>query len=166
MDRQSMLEPICDEWRARLETGAGRLPLAERVRLLERLVVAHERYDEILASWIPETERRMKEIRAGRMEFIPAEVVHAELDAMAERGPDDPDPPIPEAFDDIEDQALYLPDGDLCLYLLLTNLEAGLPAEVDPSWRADIQRRVAAIPAEVERRYRECNADWADDHAG
>jgi hypothetical protein len=164
MNRQSMLEPFCNEWRARLETGAGRLPVLDRVSLLERLVVAHESYYEILAAWIPEIERRMEEIRAGRMELIPAEVVLAELDAMAAEGPDDPDPPVPEAFDDIKNQALHLPHGDF--YLLLRNLEAALPADVDHAWREDIRRRIAAIPAEVERRYRECNGDCVDDDEG
>jgi hypothetical protein len=95
------------------------------------------------------------------VEWIPAEVVLAELEQMAEEAPEDPDPPIPTTFGEIERHALYLPNDDF--YLLLVSLEAALPGEVDPVWRAGIQRRIAAIPAEVERRYRECNGDWADD---
>ena len=35
------------------------------------------------------------------------------------------------------------------------NVEAELPPEVDPNWRADIHARIQAVPAEIERRYRE-----------
>lgn len=156
-----MLEPICDDWRERLETGALRLSIDDRVRLIERLVVSHERYYEILAAWLPEVRRRMEEVRAGRMEFIPAEDVLAELEAMAEEGLQDSDPPVPVTFGEIEHHALNLPHGDF--YLLLTNLEAELSTEVDVTWRADIRCRIAAIPAELERRYREANGEWDND---
>ena len=156
-----MLEPICDDWRERLEADALRLSTDDRVLLIERLVVSHERYYEILVAWLPEVKRRMEEIRAGRMKFISAEDVLAELEAMAEEGPDDPDPPVLATFGEIEHHALNLPHGDF--YLLLINLEAELPAEVDATWRADIRRRIAAIPAELERRYREANGEWEED---
>lgn len=162
MRERRMLEPICDHWRERLEAGALRLSTNDRVRLIERLVVSHERYYEILAAWLPEVRRRMVEVRAGRMKFIPAEDVLAELEAMAEEGPQDPDPPVPATLGEIEHHALNLPHGDF--YLLLINLEAELPTELDVTWRADIRRRIAAIPAELERRYHEANGEWDDDY--
>ena len=70
-------------------------------------------------------------------------------------------PRIPVGIDEIEDHALHLPHDDF--YELLTNLEASLPVEVEPAWRADIRRRIAAIPTEVERRYKYYNGGWADD---
>lgn len=148
-------------WRERLEAGALRLSPPERALLIERLVVAYERYDEISALWMAEVERRMIEIREGCMELVDAEVVLAELEEM-EASPDgDRDPPIPGTVEEIQDEALHLSNDDF--YLLLTNLEVGLPMEIDPAWRADIQRRIAAIPAEVKRRYRYHNGDWRDD---
>lgn len=92
---------------------------------------------------------------------IPAEEVLAKLRARVAAAPKRRPPRIPESIDEIEDQALHLPHDEF--YLLLTKLEAGLPSDIDPTWRADIQRRIAAVPAEVERRYRECNGGWEDD---
>ena len=103
----------------------------------------------------------MVEIRAGRMELIDAEIVMAELEEMEASTDESADPRIPATVEEIEDEALHLSHDDF--HLLLTNLEAGLPVEVDPAWRADIQRRIAAIPAEVERRHRYQNGGWRDD---
>lgn len=156
-----MSSGMADDWRERLETGALRLPLHERTELIERLVVAHERFDEIMASWDAEIARRIEEVDSGRAELIPMEVTLAKLRAMLAKAPRKAKPRIPEGIDEIEDSALHLPNDDF--YLLVTSLEAALPAEVDPTWRADIQRRIAAIPAEVERRYRYHNGGWRDD---
>jgi hypothetical protein len=41
---------ITDAWRERIETGARRLSLRERTEPIERPVVAHESFDEIMAS--------------------------------------------------------------------------------------------------------------------
>lgn len=51
----------------RIETGALRLPVAERIALIERLVVAHESFDGIFASWVPELQRRIDEMWARRV---------------------------------------------------------------------------------------------------
>jgi hypothetical protein len=154
---------IAPDWRLRIEAGALRLPLHQRTGLIERLVVAHERYDEIMASWDGEITRRIKEIDSGRAKLIPMEVTMAKLRAMIAKAPRR-EPRIPIGIEEVEDHALHLPNDDF--YLLLTNLEAALPAEVDPAWRADIQHRIAAIPAEVERRYRYYNGGWPDDEDG
>lgn len=152
---------IADEWRVRIETGALRLPLHERTELIERLVVAHESFDEIMASWDAELERRIEEIESGRAELIPMEVTLAKLRARIANASRKAKPRIPTGIDEIEDHALHLPNDDF--YLLLVGLEAALPEEVDPVWHADIRRRIAAIPAEVERRYRYYNGGWRDD---
>lgn len=149
------------DWVERLEIGSLRHPVAERVALLERLVVAHESYYEIMASWDAEVERRIAEYDAGLVETIPAEEVLAKLRARVAAAPRWRLPRIPESIHAIEDQALHLPHDEF--YLLLTKLEAGLPGDIDSAWRADIQRRIAAVPAEVERRYRESNGGWEDD---
>lgn len=138
-----------DDWRERIETGVLRLPLDERTELIERLVIAHESFDEIMASWDTETSRRIEEFDSGRADLIPMEVTLAKLRTMIAGASTIAPPRIPEGVDEIQDHALDLPNHDL--YLLLTSLEAGLPAEVDHAWRADIQRRIAAIPAEVRR---------------
>jgi putative addiction module component (TIGR02574 family) len=153
-----------DDWREQIEAGALRLSASDRAALLERLVVAHESYYEITALWVAEAERRMEEVRAGRMKLIPIEVTLEKLRAIVDKAADNATPPIPETIDEIEDEALHLAHDEF--YLLLTNLEAGLPAEIDTSWRGDIRRRIAAIPGELERRCRECNGDWADDESG
>jgi hypothetical protein len=155
-----MATGIADDWRDRIEAGALRLPLREHTELIERLVVAHESYDEIMASWDGEIARRIEEIDSGRAKLIPMEVTMAKLRSMIAKAPRR-EPRIPVGIEEVEDHALHLPDDDF--YLLLVNLEAALPAEVDPAWRADMQRRIAAIPAEVERRYQYDNGGWRDD---
>lgn len=155
------MKPIAPDWRRRLEKGAAQLSLEQRMRLLERLIINHESFDEIMASWDAEIARRIDDHDNGRTEGIPAEVVLAEMRERIRRAPKTRKPPVPSTYREIKNQALHLPHGDF--YLFLTRLEAALPAEVDPAWRADIQRRIAAIPAEVERRYRYQNGDWRDD---
>lgn len=145
---------LIEDWRERLEEGIRRQPLTERTGLLERLIVAHESYDEIMAAWAEEVRRRLAEVDAGLTEFIPAEEVLAELRArVADAEENWQPPPVPEDIDDIEDQALHLEHDDF--YALLVNVEAELPPDVDPAWRADIRARIQAVPAEIERRYRE-----------
>jgi putative addiction module component (TIGR02574 family) len=151
---------IADEWRKRIEAGALRLPLHQRAALIERLVVAHESYDEIMASWDGEIARRIEEIDSGRAKLIPMEVTMAKLRAMIAKAPRR-EPRIPAGIEEVEDHALHLPNDDF--YLLLVNLEAALPTEVDSAWRTDMQRRIAAIPAEMERRYQYDNGGWRND---
>lgn len=145
---------MIEDWRERVEEGIRRQPLKERAALLERLIVTHESYEEIMASWADEVRRRLAEYEAGNAEWIPAEEVLADLRAMAAEAAENwQPPPVPEDITDIEDQALHLTDDDF--HALLVNVEAELPPEVDPHWRADIRARIHAVPAEFERRYRE-----------
>jgi hypothetical protein len=113
-------EGMCDAWRKRIEAGALRLAAAERAALIEQLVVAHEGHEEIRVLWMAEVERRMVEIREGRMGFIDAEIVLAELEEMEASTDENTDPSIPETVGEIEDEALHLPHDDF--HLLLTNL--------------------------------------------
>ena len=55
-------------------------PAARRIKLAEKLMASVEDYatPEIEAAWNTEIEARVKEIRAGRAEGIPAEEVMAE----------------------------------------------------------------------------------------
>lgn len=75
---------MIEDWLERLEEGIRRQPVAERAALLERLLIAHESYEQFLAAAVAEAERRMEEVRAGRAKLIPFEVVLDELDRMAE----------------------------------------------------------------------------------
>ncbi|HEU4883267.1 MAG TPA: addiction module protein [Longimicrobium sp.] len=151
---------IADDMRLRIEAGALRLPVHERTELIERLVVAHESYDEIMASWDDEIARRIEEVDSGRVKLIPMEETMAKLRAMIAQAPRR-EPRIPSGIEEVEDHALHLPDDDFCL--LLVGLEGALPEQVDPVWRADIQRRIAAIPAEFERRNRYDNGGCVED---
>lgn len=154
-----MMKPLDDEWRERIEAGTARLPLQQQTALLEGLLVNHESFEEIMASWDEEIARRIDDCDAGRTEGIPAEVVFAKMREIIKRAPKNPGPPpIPDTFRKIKDQAPHLPHGDF--YLLLINLEAALPEEIDPAWRADIRRRIAAVPSEIERRYMKYNGGW------
>jgi putative addiction module component (TIGR02574 family) len=133
MDSQlkGTMKPITPDWRKRLELGAARLPLQQRMRLMERLIIVHESFDEIMASWDAEIARRIDDYDSGRTEGIPAEVVFAEMRAIIRRAPKThKPPPVPSTYREIKDQALRLPHGDF--YLLLTSLEAALPADVGP----------------------------------
>ena len=104
---------LIEDWRERLEEGIRRQPVKERAALLERLIVAHESYDEIMASWADEVRRRLAEVDAGPTEFIPGEEVLAELRAwVADEDENWQPPPVPEDIDDIEDQALHLTHDD------------------------------------------------------
>lgn len=143
---------LIEDWRERLEEGIRRQPVEERVALLERLVVAHERYEEIMELWVPEIERRIARIQNGESELIPAEDVLAELRDDTDEGDWQP-PPVPEDIRDIEDQALHLTHDDF--FALLLNVEAELPPEIDQQWRTDIHARIQAVPVEIARRYRE-----------
>lgn len=154
---------LIEDWRERLEEGIRRQPGKERAALLERLIVAHESYEEIMESWAAEVRRRIAEYDAGETESIPGEVVLAELRAIVAAADRNwQPPPVPDDIEDIEEQALHLDNDDF--YLLLVNVEAELPPEIDPHWRADIRVRIQAVPAEIERRYHaEEKAAWLDE---
>lgn len=150
-----------EDWRERLEEGIRRQPVVERTALLERLLTAHESHEQFLQAAIAQAERRMKEVRVGPMKLIPAEVVLQELDRMTEEAEKNGSPPpAPEDVKDIEEQALHLINDDFCA--LLVNAEAELPPDIDPTWRADIRARIQAVPAEIERRYREQEENGGD----
>ena len=53
-----------------IEAAALQLPLTERARLAERLLVSLEEDDEILAAWVDEAERRGDAFERGEMEAI------------------------------------------------------------------------------------------------
>lgn len=53
-----------------IEAAALQLPLTERARLAERLLVSLEEDDEILAAWVEEAERRGDAFERGEMEAI------------------------------------------------------------------------------------------------
>lgn len=145
---------LIEDWRERLEEGIRRQPVHERVALLERLIVAHESYDEIREAWIAEAERRLDDYKAGLTESVDAEEVLAKLAAMDRDAEENwQPPPVPRDMRDIEEQALHLEHD--CFYALLVNVEAELPADVDPHWRSDIRARIHAVPDDIERRYRE-----------
>lgn len=145
------MEPILD-WRERLEAGARRLPVENRITLLERLLVAHESYEEIMASWDAEARRRVESI-TDETQFIPMEEVIDKIRARTANVADWQPPPIPEGLDEIEDEALHLEHDDF--FAFLVTVETELPPDVVPSWREAIQRRVNAVPIEIDRRYSE-----------
>jgi putative addiction module component (TIGR02574 family) len=142
-----------DDWRERLEEGIRRLPVPQRAALIERLVVAHESYEEIMESWAVEIQRRIAEIDEDETRFVPMEEVFAKLRARKEAITDWQPPPVPDNIVEIEEQALHLTNDDF--FGLLVHAESELPRDFDPRWRTDIRRRIEAIPAEIERRYRE-----------
>jgi hypothetical protein len=147
---------LIEDWRERLEEGIRRQPVEERMGLLERLLAAHESYEQIMESWAAEIERRLAAI-AEETGFIPAEEVMAKMRtkvAAAEKNWQPP--PVPEDIDNIEDQALHLTHDDF--FALLVNVQAELPPDIDPHWRDDIRARIQAVPAEIERRYREAES--------
>lgn len=141
-------------WRERLEEGIRRQPVKERAALLERLLVAHESYEEIMESWAAVVQRRIAAYEAGESECIPMEEVLAKLRERVRRSAENwQPPPVPEDVRDIEDQALHLTHDEF--FELLVNVEAELPPDLDPVWRTDIRARIQAVPVEIERRYRE-----------
>lgn len=95
----------------------------------------------------------VEELDAGCAEFHWLEEVLADTRAIIEEASDGTIPRGRETIEEVEDSALHLPHDEF--FLLLNRLEAGFPQDTDPVWRDDIRRRIAAVPAEVERRYRE-----------
>jgi len=67
-----------------LETALLKLPLDERARLAERLILSLEEDEsESEQAWYDEAERRLRELQAGTVREIPAEEVYRSL-GMAE----------------------------------------------------------------------------------
>lgn len=58
-----------------LEKEAEKLSEKERIELAERIIVSVQMDPEIQAAWIAEAERRWEDLKAGRIEAIPADTV-------------------------------------------------------------------------------------------
>ena len=74
-----------------IETQALALPERERSALVARLLdsldsVFDDSPEAVARAWDEEVARRVAEFEAGRTEGIPAEQVHAELQALLDRG--------------------------------------------------------------------------------
>jgi putative addiction module component (TIGR02574 family) len=63
----------------RVRAEALGLPIRERARLAEQLIASLDEDSEIEAAWAEEIERRMQEVRDGRVELLDADQVPAEL---------------------------------------------------------------------------------------
>ncbi|MGH7551810.1 MAG: addiction module protein [Longimicrobiales bacterium] len=63
----------------RVKADALRLPIHERARLAEQLIASLDEDSEIEAAWAEEIERRMEEVRAGKVELLDADQVLAKL---------------------------------------------------------------------------------------
>ncbi len=66
--------------REEIEAEALNLPPGERARLAEALIASLDEDAEIERAWADEVARRLAEIRAGKVELIPAEDVYRDLD--------------------------------------------------------------------------------------
>lgn len=68
-----------------LTAEALSLELRERARLAERLLDSLDGLsaEEIEALWADEAERRLADLREGRVQGVPAERVHEELENLA-----------------------------------------------------------------------------------
>lgn len=58
-----------------LENAALALPVAERARLAERLLVSLDEVPEVEAAWVEEVRQRLAEYRAGEVETSTADQV-------------------------------------------------------------------------------------------
>jgi putative addiction module component (TIGR02574 family) len=62
-----------------LESAVLQLPRAERARLAERLIASLDEDSEIERAWAEEIERRVADLRSGKVKPIPGEQVFDEL---------------------------------------------------------------------------------------
>ena len=65
-----------------VESAALQLPRAERARLAERLIASLDEDSEIERAWAEEIERRVAELRSGKVKPIPGEQVFDELEDL------------------------------------------------------------------------------------
>lgn len=67
-----------------LRTEAMALPPQDRARLAEELLASLDELSEVEAEqlWLDEAARRARELDAGLVERIPAELVHNEAEAL------------------------------------------------------------------------------------
>lgn len=68
--------------REEIEADALNLPPSERAQLAEALIASLDEGGEIERAWTEEVARRLAEIRAGKVELIPAEDVYQDLDRL------------------------------------------------------------------------------------
>ncbi len=62
-----------------LEAALLKLPTQERARLAEVLIDSLDQENEIAQAWTDEAERRLEELRSGKVQGIPAEEVFARI---------------------------------------------------------------------------------------
>jgi putative addiction module component (TIGR02574 family) len=70
--------PLSNE---QIKAEALRLPVRERALLAEELISSLDEDDDVEAAWTEEIERRVAEVREGRVELVDAEEVMARLRA-------------------------------------------------------------------------------------
>ncbi len=68
--------------REEIEAEALNLPPSERAQLAEALIASLDEDAEVERAWAEEVARRLAEIRAGKVELIPAEDVYRDLDRL------------------------------------------------------------------------------------
>jgi putative addiction module component (TIGR02574 family) len=64
-----------------IEAEALKLPTHERARLAQLLIASLDEDDEIERAWAEEVERRLEDLKAGRVQAIPAAEVFADVRA-------------------------------------------------------------------------------------
>ena len=67
-----------------LEAEVLNLPLADRRRLLERLIVCLDGDPSIEAAWMAVSSRREEDIESGALEMVPGQIAMASLRARLE----------------------------------------------------------------------------------
>jgi putative addiction module component (TIGR02574 family) len=65
-----------------LEAALLKLPNQERARLAEVLIDSLDEENAIAQAWTDEAERRLEELRSGKVQSIPAEEVFARIRAQ------------------------------------------------------------------------------------
>lgn len=65
-----------------VESAALQLSRAERARLAERLIASLDEDSEIERAWAEEIERRVAELRSGKVKPIPGDQVFDELEDL------------------------------------------------------------------------------------
>ena len=87
----------------------------QAIELADALLEGIEDDPEIERLILEEVKRRYREIKEGKVQAIPAEVVFAELramlDSMEQRRPPE-EPLVARPFEEIKHEALQLPDAD------------------------------------------------------
>ncbi len=65
-----------------IESEALSLPTDARARIARALIESLDEDAEVERAWQEEVQRRLDDLRSGRVEGIPAEEVFAEIDAL------------------------------------------------------------------------------------